>query len=110
MKIEGVGIGTTNAIRVRRPWLGTNLGNYSIGSTITKIEGNYNIVDNEINFVAAPFGNVPIGSTTNPPDERDWTGISTGSSFHGRSFMRSGEINSSNETYHKTNIFDDISE
>jgi len=110
MKIEGVGIGTTNAIRVRRPWLGTNLGNYSIGSTITKIQGNYNIVDNEINFAAAPFGNIPIGSTTNPPDERDWTGISTSSSFHGRSFMRSGIPNTTEETYYKNYIFDDVSE
>ena len=43
--------------------------------------GNYNIVDNALNFVEAPFGNTPIGSTTNPPDERDWTGITTSSTF-----------------------------
>ena len=110
MKIEGVGIGTTNAIRVRRPWLGTNIEAHSIGSTVVKIEGNYNIVDNEINFAAAPFGNIPIGSVTNPPDERDWTGISTSSSFHGRSFMRSGIPNTTEETYHKNYIFDDVSE
>ena len=110
MKIEGVGIGTTNAIRVRRPWLGTNIEAHSIGSTVVKIEGNYNIIDNEINFAAAPFGNIPIGSVTNPPDERDWTGISTSSSFHGRSFMRSGIPNTTEETYHKNYIFDDVSE
>ena len=109
MKIEGVGIGSTNTIRVRRPWLGTVLAGYGTGTLVTKIVGNYNIVDNQLNFTEAPFGNVPIGSTTNPPDERDWTGISTGSSFQGRSFMRSGVTNSNNESYHKNYIFDDIS-
>jgi len=109
MKIEGVGIGSTNRIRVRRPWLGTVLSGYGTGTLVTKITGNYNIVDNHLNFVEAPFGNVPIGSTTNPPDERDWSGISTSSSFQGRSFMRSGVQNTSDESYHKNYIFDDVS-
>ena len=109
MKIEGVGIGSTNTIRVRRPWLGTVLSGYGTGTLVTKISGNYNIVDNMLNFVEAPFGNVPIGSTTNPPDERDWTGITTSSSFQGRSFMRSGVQNTSNESYNKNYIFDNIS-
>ncbi len=109
MKIEGVGIGSTNAIRVRRPWLGTVLSGYGTGTLVTKISGNYNIVDNHLNFTEAPFGNIPIGSTTNPPDERDWTGISTGSNFQGRSFMRSGVTNSAEESYSKNYIFDSIS-
>ena len=92
MKIEGVGIGSTNAIRVRREWLGTKIGTAATGDLVTKVVGNYNIVDNTLNFVEAPFGNTPIGSTTNPPDERDWTGITTSSSFQGRSFMRSGVV------------------
>ena len=109
MKIEGVGIGSTNAIRVRREWLGTKIGTAATGDLITKVVGNYNIVDNVLNFVEAPFGNTPIGSTTNPPDERDWTGITTSSSFQGRSFMRSGVPDTGNETYYKNYIFDDIS-
>jgi hypothetical protein len=109
MKIEGVGIGSTNTIRVRRPWLGTVLSGYGTGTLVTKISGNYNIIDNILNFVEAPFGNVPIGSTTNPPDERDWTGITTSSSFQGRSFMRSGVQNTSDDSYHKNYIFDNIS-
>jgi hypothetical protein len=109
MRIEGVGIGSTNAIRVRRPWLGTVIAGYSTGSLVTKINGNYNIVDNVLNFVEAPYGNIPLSSTTNPPDERDWVGISTGSSFQGRSFIRSGIINSSEETYSKNYVFTDIS-
>jgi hypothetical protein len=109
MRIEGVGIGSTNGIRVRRPWLGTVLAGYSTGATVTKISGNYNIVDNVLNFVDAPYGNIPLSSTTNPPDERDWVGISTGSKFQGRSFIRSGITNSIEETYSKNYIFNDIS-
>ena len=109
MKIEGVGIGSTNTIRVRREWMGTRIGTAATGDLVTKISGHYNIVDNKLNFVEAPFGNTPIGSTTNSPDERDWTGITTSSSFQGRSFMRSGIINSTNESYYKNYIFDNIS-
>ena len=110
MKIEGVGIGSTNFVRVRREWLGTKVaGTAATNSLITKIAGNYNIVDNHLNFAEAPFGNTPIGSTTNPPDERDWTGITTSSSFQGRSFMRSGIENTTNESYNKNYIFDNIS-
>jgi hypothetical protein len=109
MRVEGVGIGSTNGIRVRRPWLGTVIAGYSTGAVVTKISGNYNIVDNTLNFAEAPYGNIPLSSTTNPPDERDWVGISTGSKFQGRSFIRSGIINSTEETYFKNYIFNDIS-
>jgi hypothetical protein len=109
MRIDGVGIGSTNAIQVRRPRLGTSLAGYSTGSLVTKVLGNYNIVDNVLNFAEAPFGNIPLSSPTNRPDERDWVGIATGSSFQGRSFIRSGIVNSSDETYHKNYIFSDIS-
>ena len=109
MRIDGVGIGSTNAIQVRRPRLGTSVAGYSTGSLVTKVSGNYNIVDNVLNFAEAPFGNFPSSSPTNRPDERDYVGISTGSSFQGRSFMRSGIVNSSDETYHKNYIFNDIS-
>jgi hypothetical protein len=109
MRIDGVGIGTTNTITVRRPRLGTAVVGHSTGALITKITGNYNIVDNTINFAEAPFGRTPFSSTTNRSDERDWVGISTGSSFQGRSFMKSGIQNSSDEPYHKNYIFSDIS-
>ena len=109
MKIEGVGIGSTNAVRVRRGWMGTKIETASVNDLVTKVVGNYNIVDNMLNFVDAPAGNTPIGSTTNSPDERDWTGITTSSSFQGRSFMRSGIVETENETYYKNYIFDDIS-
>jgi hypothetical protein len=109
MRIDEVGIGSTNGIRVRRPWLGTVVAGYSTGTLVTKVSGNYNIVDNTLNFIEAPYGNIPYGTTTNPPDERDWEGISIHSKFQGRTFLRSGESNTSNETYYKNYIFDDIS-
>ena len=110
MKIRSVGIGSTNGILVRRPWLGTGISTHGIGATIVKINGNYNIVDNYIHFVEAPYGNVPLTTTSAPPDQRDYLGISTSSTFHGRSFLRSGLTGSSNETYFKNKIYDDVSE
>ena len=109
MKIEGVGIGSTNFIRVRREWLGTVLAGHSTGDKVTKVIGNYNIVNNLLTFAEAPYGNVPLSSTTNPPDSRDWVGIATGSSFQGRTFMRSGETDGVNETYSENYVFDSIS-
>ncbi len=108
MKIEGVGIGSTNFIKVRRGWLGTKVAAAGTHDLVTKITGNYNVVDNVLNFVEAPFGNTPIGSTTNPPDERDYVGITTSSTFQGRSFIRSGITGGSNDSYNKNYIFDNI--
>ena len=107
MRIEGIGIGSTNAIRVRRPWLGTVLSGYSTGDLVTKVIGNYNIVDNTLNFVDAPYGNIAL--VTDSPDNTDWSGISASSSFQGRVFLRSGTANTTDETYNKNYIFDDIS-
>ena len=109
VKVEGVGIGSTNTILARRGWMGTNIAGYSTGTLVTKVFGDYNIIDNVINFISAPYGNVPISLSTNAPNERDWEGVSTRSSFQGRSFIRSGVINSSEETYFSNHIFDDIS-
>jgi hypothetical protein len=109
MKIEGVGIGSTNMVRVRRGWLGTPLAGYGTGTLITKVNGNYNIVDNTLNFAEPPYGNIPQSSPLNPPDSRDWVGISTSSNFQGRTFLRRGVPNTTNETYYKNYIFDDIS-
>jgi len=109
MKINTVGFGSTNVVTVDRPWMGTGLSTHTSGDIIRKISGNYNIVDNNIHFVDAPIGKTPIGSTTNPPSDRDWTGITTYSSFQGRTFLRSGTPNSTFETYSRNYIFDDIS-
>ena len=110
MKILSVGIGSTNAIKVQRGWLGSTIVGHSTGDTVTKIRGNYDILDSYINFMEAPPGKNPVGSVTNPPDDRDWTGITTSSSFHGRSFMRSGVTDGTDETYKLNYQYDDISQ
>ena len=111
MKIEGVGIGSTNRLVVRRGWMGTNIqSGLATGDLVTKVAGNYNIVRNTLNFVEAPYGNTPIGTITNPPDQRDYLGISTSSTFQGRSFPRTAAPNTSNETYYRNYVFDDLSD
>lgn len=110
MRVDAVGVGGTNFVTVTRPWMGTNAILHTSGTLVTKLEGNYNIVDNTIHFITAPYGNTPIGSTTNSPDEQDWLGITTSSTFQGRSFMRSAAVNSSDEPYHKNYIFDSVAD
>ena len=109
MKINTVGFGSTNVILVDRVWMGTGIATHSTGSVVRIIEGNYNIIDNTIHFAEAPYGPDPISSTTNAPDDRDWTGITTHSSFQGRTFMRSGGTNQEVPAYSTNYIFDDIS-
>ena len=48
MKITGVGIGSTNRFTVRRGQLGTRIGTGDTGDVITKVVGNYNIIDNAV--------------------------------------------------------------
>ena len=110
MKIISVGVGSTNAMKVRRGWLGTTIAGFSTGDLVEKIRGNYNIVENEINFTEAPSGGNPISSTTNPPDERDFVGITTSSSFQGRVFTRTGVTGGSEETYTDNYLFDDLTQ
>ena len=116
MLIETVGVGTQDKMRVRRPWLGTELGIHTAGALVTKLKGDYKIVGSTINFTSAPYGKVPVTVDVNQfgvpfvdPSDRDFTGITTSSYFHGRTFMRSGITDETEETYTKNYIFDDIS-
>jgi len=110
MKIQGVGIGSTNAIKVSRALAGTSLAGHSTGATVTKLKGDYNIVGSTLSFLDPPFGRSPIGTSVGPTDRRDFVGITSSSTFSGRTFMRSGVVGSSDETYTKNYIFDDISQ
>jgi hypothetical protein len=110
MKINTVGFGTTNGILVDRGWMGTGITTHPVGVAVTKVDGAYNIVNNTINFYTAPQGPTPLSSTSNPPDERDWTGITTHSKFQGRTFLRSEQVGSSNDAYYSNYIFDSISD
>jgi len=110
MRVDVVGFGATNKLRVKRPWMGTSLSTHAISDLVTKIDGNFNIVENIINFYTAPIGLTPIGTTSGSPDEVDFIGIATHSTFNGRSFMRSGVPGTPHEPYFKNIIFDDISD
>jgi len=108
MRVTSVtGSGTT--IFVERPILGTEIGIHTLGSTIEKFTGNYTITGNTLNFVSAPYGNVPLSTSTSAPDERDYTDISTRSTFSGRVFTKRGTPGGSDETYTDNFVFDDIS-
>jgi hypothetical protein len=111
MRVSIVGYGgSTRNVFVNRPWVGTSLEHHPAGSIITKVVGNYNIVDNTLNFAAAPFGPKPVGKETNRPDSRDFSGITTFSTFSGRVFLRSGVTDSSIEPYTFNYVLDDIAD
>ena len=110
MVIEATGVGNTVSISVERAALGSPIGAHTTGDTITKFTGNYDIRDNAINFVSAPFGNIPLSTTTGDPNARDWTGITTSSKFQGRTFMKRAAVGTTEETYHGNYVFDDISD
>lgn len=98
IKIVSIKLGNSNTSSVIRGYLGTKKQIHSSGSTVTKLTGNYNIVDNTINFSDPPIG---IGTMQ--------FGISDKSIFSGRVFTRSGIEEGDAETYSKNYVFDDVS-
>ena len=109
MIITGVGGDNPTDLQVLRGQLGTIAIPHQSGVTIQKFIGQYNITDSTINFVDAAKGKTPLSTTTGNPNYRDWTGITTHSTFQGRAFFRSAPVGSSSETYHNNYVFDDIS-
>ena len=108
MLIQNIGVGATNSFSVLRSQMGTELASHGIGDTVRLLGGNYNIVENTIHFAEAPHGGTPIGTTTAGPDEVDWQGITTQSTFQGRTFMRSGIPDGIEDTYKDNYTFDNI--
>lgn len=110
LKIDTVGIGTTNYVKVIRSTMGSGISTHSSGSIITKIKGNYNIIGSKIYFASPPYG---ATKTQNEFTEQG-TGVVTEeikkSSFQGRVYLRSSATNSSTDTYSKNYIYDDISQ
>ena len=102
MKINSVGVGSTNFLVVDRPWMGTGLTTHVAGAVIEKYKGDYNIVKDTLNFKDAPIG-------LKPPLGSGFDGIGTSYSFQGRIFLRSAETGTSNEAYNENFLFDDIS-
>ena len=99
----------TNTLIVDRQKLGTTSIFHNDGDLVQQINGEYNIVDNTIHFSEPPQGNVPI-ENENIPDEVDYTGIQTSSTFNGRVFLRSGIQNTSIKPYDTNYIFDPLTE
>lgn len=108
MLLQDVGVGATNKFRVLRGQMGTGVATHNIGTSVELLGGNYNIVDNTLHFVEAPFGATPLSTTTQGPDNIDWSGITTYSTFQGRTFMRSGITDDSVDTYSTNYTFDNI--
>ena len=110
MEVSSVGVGNTTSISVFRSRMGTTRASHLTGDLVEKLSGEYNIVGNTLNFASAPKGPEPIGvGVTIDPDGVDWTGVTTTSSFQGRSFIRSGVTGTTTETYSQNYIFDNIS-
>lgn len=108
--VSSVGVGNTTSVNVVRARMGTARHSHTNGDLVEKLSGQYNIIDNTVNFASAPKGQEPISTSANvDPDSTDWTGITSTSSFQGRSFMRSGIVGTSDETYTQNYIFDNIS-
>jgi hypothetical protein len=109
MRITAVGYGATNVIQIFRPYMGTGISTHGAGSVVYKVLGSYNIVNNVINFVDAPYGKVPFPNPSTRADEQDYVGLETSSTFDGRIFLKSGTPNTVQEPYYRNYIFDDIS-
>ncbi len=108
MLVQNTGVSSENSLKVLRAQMGTQVASHNIGTSVNLLGGNYNIVDNTIHFASAPFGATPIGTTTAGPDNVDWVGVTTYSSFQGRTFMRSGILNDDLDTYATNYTFDNI--
>ena len=110
MKINYLGFGGGNALILRRPMLGSSIQGHKIGDVVTKLKGDFNIVDTTVYFPSPPFGRSPVTDLENPnPMERDYVGLETFSTFSGRVFLRSGYVDTNISPYKENYIFDDIS-
>ena len=94
MKIDTVGIGSTNRLLVKRGQLNSALADHDAGDTVTKFLGNYQIVRDTINFTDAPKG------------EKGPSGLTTTSTFVGRVFTHTGTPAGTQETYSNNFVFD----
>ena len=111
VQVDHVGWAGTDVMTVKRGEMGTQIKSHDAGATIRKLSGTYNIVGNEIFFAGAPHGSIPLSdATAADPDNRDWVGITTSSTFQGRVFMRTAPVGASNSAYTENYVFDDISE
>jgi hypothetical protein len=98
-RVLSVGVGTFNNLSFERGLLGSTAVQHTSNSVITKVKGSYNIVGSFIHFTYPPYGNFFDLES----------GLTNGSTFSGRVFLRSGIKNTSKGPYDTNFIFDDIS-
>ena len=90
IKVNLVGVGSTNSLSIIRGEMGTVAAAHTVGAAVTVLKGDYRINEGRLYFSEAPYG--PTGST----------GITTFSTFNGRAYYR---LN-----YDTNKIIDDISD
>jgi len=90
VKVNLVGVGSTNSLNVIRSYMGSVASAHTVGAAVTVLSGDYRIKKGTIYFSDAPYGPTGIGSLTSK------------STFAGRVFYR---LN-----YDTNHIIDDISE
>jgi hypothetical protein len=107
MKIDNVRVEDQNYLDVKRPWVGTAVTTHFSGDIITKIKGNFNIIENTVHFASPPYG--PIRTLDYNGEDGIIPEYEIQSTFQGRVFLRSGITNTIEESYNTNYIFDDIS-
>ena len=106
---------STNTINVKRAWMGSTEDIHASNTVMTKLVGNFNVLENKIHFSEAMWGSIPVGLGTTSPsaNEIDYTGLTTSSRFSGRVFLRSslnqGFTTNFIKAYDNNYVFDDIS-
>ncbi|MFZ9740285.1 MAG: hypothetical protein ACO3CQ_00115 [Candidatus Nanopelagicaceae bacterium] len=111
MRINYVKFAGNNNFIVRRPMLGSKLANHQSGSDVVKLSGNYQIFENTIYFPVPPFEKSPTTDfERTDPEDRDYVGLETFSTFDARVFLRSGFEDTSIGPYDYNFLLDDISQ
>ena len=88
LKVNLVGVGSTNSLSVERGQMGTVATAHTVGAAVTVMKGDYRINEGRLYFSEAPYGPT--------------SGITTFSSFTGRAYYRLD--------YTTNKIIDDISD
>lgn len=105
LKIVNIGIGSTNSIDVERSFLGSKVSSHIVGTAITVMRGDFNIIDDTIYFSEPPYGKITYGQSSN--NIGFVTSLTVSSSFNGRAFSR--KFDAISKPNDKNLIIDDIS-
>jgi len=95
LKIESIGIGSTNAVQVNRGFFGSIATSHLSDADIDVVRGDYNIVNDSIYFSTPPYGEIGLEE------------LKVSSTFQGKAFSRSFDL--VNNPDDKNIIADDIS-